>query len=217
MVQLCIFISFWIRRRESSLRTWGRIWNASVRSWKRWGLNSIIPRPRWLSKNPLIILAPLETSLLMGDFSFQSLMDQYFGRMRSLTGSKELPARIRFLLQNTVELRANNWTPRKAHIDSGPKTIGQVRQEAVKVSPLPPPPPPVHTCKRELMFRPSAAGSGRFHSPSKRCDEKRLLHGERLVPSVKDEVRQGDIRRPGWHVWTNARYVLTLDTSCYLF
>lgn len=78
----------------------------------------------------------------MGDFSFQSLMDQYFGRMRSLTGSKELPARIRFLLQNTVELRANNWTPRKAHIDSGPKTIGQVRQEAVKVSPLAPPPLP---------------------------------------------------------------------------
>lgn len=61
-------------------------------------------------------------------------MDQYFGRMRSLTSSKELPARIRFLLQNTVELRANNWTPRKAHVDSGPKTIGQVRQEAVKVS-----------------------------------------------------------------------------------
>lgn len=60
-------------------------------------------------------------------------MDQYFGRMRSLTSSKELPARIRFLLQNTVELRANNWTPRKAHVDSGPKTIGQVRQEAVRV------------------------------------------------------------------------------------
>lgn len=78
----------------------------------------------------------------MGDFSFQSLMDQYFGRMHSLTSSKELPARIRFLLQNTVELRANNWTPRKAHIDHGPKTIGQVRQEAVKVSPLDPPPSP---------------------------------------------------------------------------
>lgn len=84
-------------------------------------------------KPPKIILVPSVTSLLMDKFFFQSLMDQYFGRMRSLTGSKELPARIRFLLQNTVELRANNWTPRKAHIDSGPKTIGQVRQEAVKV------------------------------------------------------------------------------------
>ncbi|XP_069549537.1 eukaryotic translation initiation factor 4 gamma 2a [Brachyistius frenatus] len=62
----------------------------------------------------------------------RSLMDQYFGRMRSLTNNKELPARIRFLLQNTVELRDNNWVPRKAYIDNGPKTINQVRQDAVK-------------------------------------------------------------------------------------
>ncbi|KAM7406104.1 hypothetical protein PAMP_000503 [Pampus punctatissimus] len=63
---------------------------------------------------------------------FQSLMDQYFCRMRSLTNNKELPARIRFLLQNTVELRENNWVPRKAYVDNGPKTINQVRQDAVK-------------------------------------------------------------------------------------
>uniref|UniRef100_A0A674A0S2 Eukaryotic translation initiation factor 4 gamma 2 n=1 Tax=Salmo trutta TaxID=8032 RepID=A0A674A0S2_SALTR len=61
-----------------------------------------------------------------------SLMDQYFGRMLSLMNNKELPARIRFLLQDTVELRDNNWVPRKAFIDNGPKTINQIRQEAVK-------------------------------------------------------------------------------------
>lgn len=63
----------------------------------------------------------------------QSLMDQYFGRMRSLMNNKDLPARIRFLLQDTVELRDNNWVPRKAFIDNGPKTINQIRQDAVKV------------------------------------------------------------------------------------
>ncbi|KAG2462508.1 IF4G2 factor, partial [Polypterus senegalus] len=62
----------------------------------------------------------------------KSLMDQYFARMRSLMTNKELPARIRFLLQDTVELRENNWVPRKAFIDNGPKTINQIRQEAVK-------------------------------------------------------------------------------------
>uniref|UniRef100_A0A3B5AFF7 Eukaryotic translation initiation factor 4 gamma 2 n=1 Tax=Stegastes partitus TaxID=144197 RepID=A0A3B5AFF7_9TELE len=62
----------------------------------------------------------------------KSLMDQYFGRMRSLTNNKELPARIRFLLQNTVEFRDNHWVPRKAYVDNGPKTINQVRQDAVK-------------------------------------------------------------------------------------
>lgn len=60
-------------------------------------------------------------------------MDQYFSRMRSLMNNKDLPARIRFLLQNMVELRDNNWVPRKAYVDNGPKTINQVRQDAVKV------------------------------------------------------------------------------------
>lgn len=64
----------------------------------------------------------------------QSLMDQYFGRMQSLMNNKDLPARIRFLLQDTIELRENNWVPRKAFIDNGPKTINQIRQDAVKVS-----------------------------------------------------------------------------------
>lgn len=62
-------------------------------------------------------------------------MNQYFGRMRSLMNNKDLPARIRFLLQDTVELRENNWVPRKAFIDNGPKTINQIRQDAVKVRP----------------------------------------------------------------------------------
>lgn len=60
-------------------------------------------------------------------------MDQYFSRMRSLMNNKDLPARIRFLLQDTSELRENNWAPRKAFNDNGPKTINQIRQDAVKV------------------------------------------------------------------------------------
>uniref|UniRef100_A0A3B3Z130 Eukaryotic translation initiation factor 4 gamma 2 n=1 Tax=Poecilia mexicana TaxID=48701 RepID=A0A3B3Z130_9TELE len=62
----------------------------------------------------------------------KSLIDQYFGRMQSLMNNKDLSARIRFLLQNMVELRENNWVPRKAYVDNGPKTIHQVRQDAVK-------------------------------------------------------------------------------------
>ncbi|MEJ1273969.1 eukaryotic translation initiation factor 4 gamma 2 [Cricetulus griseus] len=65
-------------------------------------------------------------------FLLQSLMDQYFARMCSLMLSKELPARIRFLLQDTVELREHHWVPRKAFLDNGPKTINQIRQDAVK-------------------------------------------------------------------------------------
>ncbi len=63
-------------------------------------------------------------------------MNQYFGRMRSLMNNKDLPARIRFLLQDTLDLRENNWVPSKAFIDNGPKTINQIRQDAVKVRPF---------------------------------------------------------------------------------
>lgn len=62
----------------------------------------------------------------------KSLMDQYFARMFALKTCKDLPARIRFLLQDTAELRENGWVPRKAFIDNGPKTINQIRQDAVK-------------------------------------------------------------------------------------
>uniref|UniRef100_A0A2K6KLX7 Eukaryotic translation initiation factor 4 gamma 2 n=1 Tax=Rhinopithecus bieti TaxID=61621 RepID=A0A2K6KLX7_RHIBE len=62
----------------------------------------------------------------------KSLMDQYFARMCSLMLSKELPARIRFLLQDTVELREHHWVLRKAFLDNGPKMINQIRQDAVK-------------------------------------------------------------------------------------
>lgn len=78
---------------------------------------------------PLPICCPVTVKIFLS----QSLMDQYFSRMRSLMNNKDLPARIRFLLQDTVELRENNWVPRKAFIDNGPKTINQIRQDAVKV------------------------------------------------------------------------------------
>lgn len=62
------------------------------------------------------------------------LMDQYFERMKKLrsmgvnTSIKDgLPQRIRFLLQDCIDLRANNWTPRQTQIDQAPKTMNEVR------------------------------------------------------------------------------------------
>ncbi|XP_019624799.1 PREDICTED: eukaryotic translation initiation factor 4 gamma 2-like isoform X3 [Branchiostoma belcheri] len=64
----------------------------------------------------------------------KSLMDQYFDRMRTLAGSSELPSRIRFMLEDCIELRGNNWAPRKIALDQGPRTIQQVREAAAKVA-----------------------------------------------------------------------------------
>jgi translation initiation factor 4G len=62
------------------------------------------------------------------------LMDQYFERMKKLrsmgvnTNIKDgLPQRIRFLLQDCIDLRANNWMPRQTQIDQAPKTMNEVR------------------------------------------------------------------------------------------
>ena len=43
----------------------------------------------------------------------RSWMDQYFERIRAYQSNPELPARIRFLLQDIIELRAHKWQPRK--------------------------------------------------------------------------------------------------------
>ena len=61
------------------------------------------------------------------------LMDQYFERMRKLravgaSASKDaLPQRIRFLLQDCIELRANGWVQRQTQLDQAPKTMNEVR------------------------------------------------------------------------------------------
>ncbi|EEC13280.1 eukaryotic translation initiation factor 4 gamma, putative, partial [Ixodes scapularis] len=58
------------------------------------------------------------------------LMDQYFERMRTLSQAPELPSRIRFLLRDILELRANRWVPRRGNGEHGPRTLQQIREEA---------------------------------------------------------------------------------------
>ncbi|XP_077994662.1 eukaryotic translation initiation factor 4 gamma 2-like [Glandiceps talaboti] len=62
----------------------------------------------------------------------KALMDQYFMRMHVLANNTDLPARIRFMLQDTLELRESSWVPRKVLQDSSPRTIEQIRHEATK-------------------------------------------------------------------------------------
>ncbi|XP_064601391.1 eukaryotic translation initiation factor 4 gamma 2-like [Liolophura sinensis] len=57
-------------------------------------------------------------------------MDQYFVRIAAFACNMELPSRIRFMLQDVLELRRKKWVPRKVVSDAGPRTIAQIRQEA---------------------------------------------------------------------------------------
>lgn len=60
-------------------------------------------------------------------------MDAYFDRIRSFQSNPELQSRVRFMLQDVVELRQNRWQPRR-NADAAPKTIQQVREEVAKES-----------------------------------------------------------------------------------
>merc|ERR1712106_238070 len=59
-------------------------------------------------------------------------MDQYFDRIRAIINNPEMPTRIKFLLQDIVEMRHNKWMPRKLATPDGPRTIQQVREDAAR-------------------------------------------------------------------------------------
>ena len=81
------------------------------------------PGPRW----PLTQLFGLSTpqalfSVPMSEqeFSFmrllQAWMDQYFSRIKLYATNEELPSRIRFMLQDLIELRSNEvWLEHSLH------------------------------------------------------------------------------------------------------
>ncbi|XP_068829602.1 eukaryotic translation initiation factor 4 gamma 1 isoform X1 [Capricornis sumatraensis] len=55
-------------------------------------------------------------------------MDQYFNQMEKIIKEKKTSSRIRFMLQDVLDLRKSNWVPRRG--DQGPKTIDQIHKEA---------------------------------------------------------------------------------------
>ena len=62
-------------------------------------------------------------------------MDQYFERMDQVIESEKMPVRIRFMVQDIVDLRRNKWATRRAgkDMERGPRTIQQVRNGRVLV------------------------------------------------------------------------------------
>lgn len=57
----------------------------------------------------------------------QNLMDQYFDRMRSLADNLDMQPRIRFMLKDIIDLRNDDWIPRKATVVEGPVPMAQIR------------------------------------------------------------------------------------------
>lgn len=75
----------------------------------------------------------------------RKLMDQYFERMlklKSIQGKDALPQRIKFLIQDCIDLRANNWEQRKIVAEAAPQKVTDLRHLTQPEPSLTPPPPP---------------------------------------------------------------------------
>ncbi|GBP07490.1 Eukaryotic translation initiation factor 4 gamma 2 [Eumeta japonica] len=59
----------------------------------------------------------------------RGLMEQYFARMDTLSQSRDLAPRIRFMLRDVIELRRGGWVPRPALTGEGPVPIHQLRDD----------------------------------------------------------------------------------------
>ncbi|KAM4693285.1 eukaryotic translation initiation factor 4 gamma 1 isoform 2-T3 [Discoglossus pictus] len=55
-------------------------------------------------------------------------MDQYFNQMDKIIKERKTSSRIRFMLQDLIDLRMCNWVPRRG--EQGPKTIDQIHKDA---------------------------------------------------------------------------------------
>ncbi|XP_068647101.1 eukaryotic translation initiation factor [Aristolochia californica] len=56
--------------------------------------------------------------------------DVYFNRLKDLITNPQLAPRLRFMIRNVLDLRANNWVPRREEIKA--KTINEIHSEAEK-------------------------------------------------------------------------------------
>ncbi|CAM8976332.1 unnamed protein product [Rhodiola kirilowii] len=52
----------------------------------------------------------------------------YFNWLKELTTNKELAPRLRFMVRDVIDLRANDWGPRRKEVKA--KTISEIHAEA---------------------------------------------------------------------------------------
>ncbi|KAK4792331.1 hypothetical protein SAY86_022766 [Trapa natans] len=60
----------------------------------------------------------------------QRINDIYFSRLKDLTNNPQLAPRLRFMVKDVLDLRTNNWIPRREEVKA--KTITEIHSEAEK-------------------------------------------------------------------------------------
>ncbi|XP_056018647.1 eukaryotic translation initiation factor 4 gamma 3-like isoform X6 [Ostrea edulis] len=71
-----------------------------------------------------------KNSIVQEQFDTKPRMDQYFTQMDKIVIEKKTSSRVRFMLQDVIDLRKCKWVPRRD--ENNPKTLDQIHKEAQK-------------------------------------------------------------------------------------
>ncbi len=64
------------------------------------------------------------------DTSAAVSLDVYFDKMKEIIAERKASSRVRFLMQDVIDLRTANWVKRRE--EAGPKMIDQIHKDAKK-------------------------------------------------------------------------------------
>merc|ERR1740124_567054 len=124
-----------------------------------------------------------------GQAGFSNL-DEYFASMNKLVSDKKLNSRVRFLMQDVIELRLAKWVKRRE--EAGPKTLEQIHEEVkkeelrVKLANMTPDPPPSRRSEDRSDRRRSQMGRGKDN----RNDRGRQDQDWNNVPSKAAKIQE---------------------------
>ncbi|CAN1328632.1 Eukaryotic translation initiation factor isoform 4G-1, partial [Linum perenne] len=86
--------------------------------------------------------------------------DQYFGRLKELASNSQLASRLRFMVRDVIDLRSNNWVPRREEVKA--KTITEIHSDAEKMLGLRPGATASMRNNRVASAAPGVSGPGGF-------------------------------------------------------
>lgn len=118
-------------------------------------------------------------------------MDIYFVRMAELTKNNKLPSRIRFMVQDVIDLRANKWVNRRAA--TGPKTIAEIHEEAARQAEE----------KEKEMMRRSASSGGARGLPNRREQLSRGPSFRGGSGDARHDMNAPQVGADGWSTVSN--------------
>ena len=121
------------------------------------------------------------------DFKDKWNISNYFDEMKKIIGGRKTSARVRFIMQDVVDLRQNNWQKRRE--DAGPKTIEEIHKDIEK-----------EQLQTKLnMYAPTPA-------PPRRDDPRKRSQKSSMPPQSSDS--------DGWQMQRAAKNTLErVDTS----